>query len=71
MLDYKDQLKDQLKNHELRIRKLEENSIRVTERLDSLCNRLGRLTTSLWALVTIIITALIGFLIWYIQSLPR
>lgn len=67
MLDYKDQLKD----HELRIRKLEENSIRVTERLDGLCNRLGRLTTSLWALVTIIITALIGFLIWYIQSLPR
>ncbi len=63
--------KETLQDHETRIRRLEENSIRLGERLERLCRELSSLANWIKTLVTLGATSLVGFLIWYIQSLPR
>jgi hypothetical protein len=66
-----EQIKEQVKDHESRIRKLEISDATMTERMDNLIKQLSSLTGWVKALVIILITSLTGFLIWYIQSLPR
>ena len=39
--------------------------------IDSQNKRMGNLTNAIWGLVASIGMVLFGFLIWYIQSLPR
>jgi len=65
--DYKETLQD----HEKRLRNLEANNIRLAERLENLCKELSSLTTWVKTLVVAMLTSLVGFFIWYIQSLPR
>jgi hypothetical protein len=67
MNDYKETLQD----HEQRLRRLEENSIRLGEKLENLCRELSGLTTWMKTLVGLMLTSLAGFFIWYIQSLSR
>lgn len=67
MHDYKETLQD----HEKRLRHLEENSIRLGERLENLCKELSGLTLWVKTLVGLMLTSLVGFFIWYIQTLPR
>lgn len=67
MNDYQETLKD----HENRLRRLEENSIRLGERMESLCKELSGLTVWLKSLIGLMLASFVGFFIWYIQSLPR
>jgi hypothetical protein len=63
--------KETLHDHEQRLRRLEENSIRLGERLESLCKEISSLTVWMKTLVGLMLTSLVGFFIWYVQSLPR
>lgn len=46
-------------------------NLAVAERLENLCKELSSLTTWVKTLVVAMLTSLVGFIIWYIQSLPR
>ena len=69
--DYHEDMKETVQDHELRIRTLEQNSIRLAERIDSLCQNLNTTTNWIKVLVGVILSSMVGFFIWYIQSLPR
>lgn len=69
--EYHQDLKEQVQDHEVRIRTLEVDSVRLGERLESLCKELSSLTSWIKALFIALVTAMGGFIIWYIQSLPR
>ncbi len=65
------EVKDTLRDHEKRIVKLEKTDAEFTIKFDHLCKQLEQLTSWIKALVAAIISSGIGFVIWYIQSLPR
>lgn len=69
--DFHEDMKETVQDHELRIRTLEQNSIRLAERIDNLCQNLDATTNWIKVLVGVIISSMVGFFIWYIQSLPR
>ena len=69
--DFHEDMKETVQDHELRIRTLEQNSIRLAERIDNLCQNLDATTNWIKVLVGVIISSMAGFFIWYIQSLPR
>ena len=64
-------LRDQLRDHEKRIIALEKSDAEFAIRLQNLIEKIDSLTGWIKALVVSIITAGVGFIIWYIQSLPR
>lgn len=68
---FHDGIKQQVDEHEERIRMLEIASTRLAERLESLCKEIASLTNWIKGLVLAFLTAMGGFFIWYIQSLPR
>ena len=65
------EVKDTLRDHEKRIVKLEKTDAEFTIKFDNLCKQLEQLTSWVKALVVSIIGTGVGFIIWYIQSLPR
>ena len=64
-------LRDQLRDHEKRIIALEKADAEFAIRLQNLIEKIDSLTSWIKALVISIIGTGIGFIIWYIQSLPR
>jgi len=64
-------LRDQLRDHEKRIVALEKADAEFAIRLQNLIEKIDSLTNWIKALVISIIGTGIGFIIWYIQSLPR
>lgn len=66
-----EEIRDQLRDHERRIVDLEKTDAEFAIRLENLVQKLEELTGWLKALVIALITATGGFIIWYIQSLPR
>ncbi len=66
-----DMYRETLQDHEQRLRRLEENSIRLGEKLENLCKELSGLATWMKTLVGLMLTSLAGFFVWYVQSLPR
>lgn len=60
-----------LGEHEKKIDVLEKSDATNTTKIDNLCGQIASLTKSIWGLVISILFVLIGFFIWYIQSLPR
>lgn len=68
-------LKERVDDHEKRIDTLEKNEVRNDERVSNLCDKLDKLSNWIEKLVITIVATLItggaGFIIWYIQSLPR
>lgn len=67
-----------LGEHEKKLDKLEHSDATNTNELKNVCKsiesqnkKMGNLTNAIWGLVIGIFFALIGFLFWYIQSLPR
>jgi len=66
-----EELKDQLKDHEKRIVALEKANAEFAIRLQNLIEKIDSLTGWIKALVVSIIGTGVGFIIWYIQSLPR
>ena len=64
-------LRDQLRDHEKRIVALEKSDAEFAIKLQNLVEKIDGLTNWIKALVVSIITTGVGFIIWYIQSLPR
>ena len=66
-----EEVKDQLRDHEKRIIALEKSDAEFAIRMENLIEKIDNLTGWIKALVVSIITTGVGFVIWYIQSLPR
>ena len=66
-----EEVKDQIRDHEKRIIALEKSDAEFAIRLQNLIEKIDSLTGWIKALVVSIITTGVGFVIWYIQSLPR
>ena len=66
-----EEMKDQLRDHEKRIVALEKSDAEFAIRLQHLIEKIDSLTGWIKALVVSIVGTGIGFIIWYIQSLPR
>lgn len=67
-----------LGEHEKKIDGLEKSDATNTNEIKNLCKsiegqnkKMGNLTNAIWGLVTGIFFVLVGFLVWYVQSLPR
>jgi hypothetical protein len=65
------EVKEQLRDHEKRIVALEKSDAEFAIRLQNLIEKIDSLTGWIKALVVSIISTGVGFVIWYIQSLPR
>ena len=65
------EVKDQLRDHEKRIVSLEKSDAEFAIRLQNLIEKIDSLTSWIKALVVSIVGTGVGFIIWYIQSLPR
>jgi len=66
-----EEVKDQLRDHEKRIIALEKADAEFAIKLQNLIEKIDSLTSWIKALVVSIIGTGVGFIIWYIQSLPR
>jgi hypothetical protein len=66
-----EEIREQLRDHEKRIVALEKADAEFAIKLQNLIEKIDSLTGWIKALVVSIITAGVGFIIWYIQSLPR
>lgn len=66
-----DEIKEMLKDHERRIVFLEKTDAEFAIRLENLLEKIENLTSWIKALVVSIVGTGVGFIIWYIQSLPR
>lgn len=66
-----EEVREQLRDHEKRIVSLEKADAEFAIRLQNLIEKIDSLTGWIKALVVSIITTGVGFIIWYIQSLPR
>jgi hypothetical protein len=64
-------MRDQLRDHEKRIVALEKSDAEFAIRMENLIEKIDSLTGWIKALVVSIIGTGVGFIIWYIQSLPR
>ncbi len=65
------EVRDQLRDHEKRIVALENANAEFAIRLQNLIEKIDSLTGWIKALVISIVGTGVGFIIWYIQSLPR
>lgn len=65
------EMREQVKDHEKRIVALEKSDAEFAIRLENLIKKIDELTGWIKALVVTLITSGVGFVIWYIQSLPR
>lgn len=84
-MDFEERTENRLNDHAARIRVLEVKDAEQNARLEMLCEKLDKLSDQigdwmdfmkqvLWKVLGgggAIFLALLGFLIWYIQSLPR
>ena len=66
-----EEFKDQLRDHERRIVALEKSDAEFAIRLQNLIEKIDSLTDWIKALVVSTVGTGVGFIIWYIQSLPR
>ena len=66
-----EEFKDQLRGHERRIVALEKSDAEFAIRLQNLIEKIDSLTDWIKALVVSTVGTGVGFIIWYIQSLPR
>lgn len=55
--------------HEKKIDVLEKSDAANTTEIKNLCIQIGSQTKAIWGLVFSVISALVGFFIWYIQSI--
>ena len=65
------EVREQLRDHEKRIVALEKSDAEFAIRLQNLIEKIDSLTGWIKALVISIVGTGVGFIIWYIQSLPR
>jgi len=70
-LDEQERTENRLNDHAKRIRYLENSDARQTVIIEELCKKMDNLISWIKALLITYATGLGGFIIWYIQSLPR
>ena len=66
-----EEIRDQLRDHEKHIIALEKADAEFAIKLENLLEKIDNLTGWIKALVVSIVGTGVGFIIWYIQSLPR
>jgi len=66
-----EEVREQLRDHERRIVILEKADAEFAIRLENLIEKLENLTGWIKALIVTVVSTGIGFIVWYIQSLPR
>lgn len=70
-LNFEEVTERRLNDHSERLRVLETNDARQGVMIEQLCLKLDSLISWMKALLLAWVTGVGGFLIWYIQSLPR
>ena len=65
------EIREQLREHEKRIIALEKTDAEFAIKLQNLIEKIDSLTGWIKALVVSLIGTGVGFIIWYLQSLPR
>lgn len=70
-MDEQDRIERRLNDHAERIRALETSDARQSVMIEQLCSKLDNLISWMKALLVAWATGMGGFIIWYIQSLPR
>lgn len=75
---FHEDIKGMVMNHEVRIADLEKRDVSLQEQISSLCKKLDMLIENIKTATNVIlsvggifIASLVGFVFWYIQSLPR
>ena len=71
VLDFEERCERRLNDHAERLRVLETSDARQSVMIEQLCEKLDNLISWMKALLVVWVTGMGGFLIWYIQSLPR
>ncbi len=71
VLDCEERCERRLNDHAERLRVLETSDARQSVMIEQLCEKLDNLISWMKALLVVWVTGMGGFLIWYIQSLPR
>ncbi len=71
VLDFEERTERRLNDHAERLRVLETSDARQSVMIEQLCEKLDNLISWMKALLLAWATSMGGFLIWYIQSLPR
>jgi len=62
---------DQLKDHDKRIGDLEKYQSRAEEQVSQLCKQIKSLVKAMWWAMGLAVSTLLGFFIWYIQTIGR
>lgn len=62
---------DLLREHDRRLDKIEQDSATFREQIRNLCSKIDELTGWIKALILAMLGTFGGFVVWYIQSLPR
>ena len=70
-MDFEERTEKRLNNHSDRLRVLETSNAKQEIMIEQLCLKLDSLVSWMKALLITWVTGMGGFLIWYIQSLPR
>jgi cytoskeletal protein RodZ len=71
VLDFEERCERRLNDHAERLRVLETSDARQSVMIEQLCEKLDNLISWMKALLVVWVTGMGGFVIWYIQSLPR
>lgn len=69
--DFEDRTERRLNDHSERLRALETSDVRQTVLIEELVKKMDSLISWIKALLIAWATGMGGFIIWYIQSLPR
>ncbi len=70
-MDFEERTEKRLNNHSERLRALETSNAKQEIMIEQLCLKLDSLVSWIKALVVSIVGTGVGFIVWYIQSLPR
>jgi tetrahydromethanopterin S-methyltransferase subunit G len=62
---------DDIREVKGRVGTLEKSDAVNSTEIKNLCKQIGSQTQAIWGLVAGIFFVLLGFVVWYIQSLPR
>lgn len=70
-MDFEERCEKRLNDHADRLRTLETSDAKQSVMIEQLCEKLDSLISWMKALIIAWVTGMGGFIIWYIQSLPR
>ena len=70
-MDFEERTEKRLNKHSERLRALETSNAKQEIMIEQLCLKLDSLVSWMKALLIAWVSGMGGFLIWYIQSLPR